>query len=189
MVASSEPSSNVARRRRSSWGPAFGKRAWRPDRLRIRPVTMRSFNTRNLSAAEIERKSSICTFSAAGWVSLGGIGIAFLMYHTIHPRAALSLRFRDWKWIPAFAGMTGRRQVMPLQTTPPPASVVRIRIAGVRRPQPRRRGLHLVKSRTWDGPPVGLPCCCPRGRYAPLDKRVKNSTAPHLAWRKPSRTG
>jgi hypothetical protein len=53
--------------------------------LRIRPVTMRSFSARNLSAADIERKISIWTLSAVGWVSLGGAGIALPIYHTIHP--------------------------------------------------------------------------------------------------------
>jgi hypothetical protein len=52
-------------------------------------VTIRSFNTRNLSAAGIDRRISICTFSAAGWVSLGGNGIAFSMYHTIYPQASV----------------------------------------------------------------------------------------------------
>lgn len=52
-------------------------------------MTIRSFNTRNLSAAGIARKISICTFSAAGWVSLGGTGIVFPMYHTIHPHASV----------------------------------------------------------------------------------------------------
>jgi hypothetical protein len=40
---------------------------------------MRSFNTRIFLAAGIERKISICTFSAAGWVSLGGTGIVSLI--------------------------------------------------------------------------------------------------------------
>jgi hypothetical protein len=50
---------------------------------------MSSFNARNLSAPDIERKISICTFSAAGWVSLGGTGIALLIYHTIAARASV----------------------------------------------------------------------------------------------------
>jgi len=46
---------------------------------------MRSFGTRNLSASDIERKISIWTLSAVGWVSLGGVGITLPIYHTIHP--------------------------------------------------------------------------------------------------------
>jgi hypothetical protein len=76
---------------------------------------VRSFNTRNFSGADIERKISICTFSAAGWVSLRGTGIASLIYQAIHPRASVvriplpkngsSVEERPMPVIPAKAGI------------------------------------------------------------------------------------
>jgi len=76
--------------------------------LRERPVRMRSFNNRNLSEAGIERKISICTLSAVGWVSLGGADILLftLPCRSCEQQGYIRVAFTETSFRPSAGGET-----------------------------------------------------------------------------------